>query len=331
VAEESAEVLVVGGGPAGLAAATRLAEADIGRVVLLEREPTAGGTPRHCGHYPFGMREAGRLLRGPAYATRLVRRAEARGVEILSRHSVMSLQPGPRLQISSPAGLTTWRARRVVLCAGIRESTRVERQIGGLRTAGVLSTGALQGLVYLDGLRPFDRPVIYGSELVSFSAILTCRHLGIRPIAMIESETRIVAPRACALLPKLLGMPIMTGTHVEAIEGRDRVGGVVVRDTNGETRRLSCDGIIISGRFRPEISLLKDSHIDIDHVTKGARIDRHLRCSDPHYFAAGNILRSAKSAGGCWQEGRQVADRVIACLSGRLPDHELAGAQASKR
>jgi len=323
-------VLVVGGGPAGLAVATRLAEAGIGRVVLLEREPTPGGTPRHCGHYPFGIRECARLLRGPAYATRLVSRAKAVGVEILSRHSVMSLQRGPRLEISSPAGLTTWRARRVVLCTGIRESTRVERQIGGVRTAGVLSTGALQGLVYLDGLRPFRSPVIYGSELVSFSAILTCRHLGIRPVAMIEPEPRIVAPRACALLPRLLGMPTMTGTHVEAIEGGDSVDGVIIRDTAGETRRLSCDGIIVSGRFRPEVSLLKDSHIDIDHVTKGARIDRYLRCSDPHYFAAGNILRSAKSAGGCWQEGRQVADRVIACLQGRLPDHELAGAPASE-
>ena len=177
------EVAVVGGGPAGLAAATELARQGVD-VLVLERNAEPGGIPRHCGHPPFGMREFGRVLRGPEYARRLARRAREAGVRILAPASVLALLPGGKLAITSDAGFGRLSARIVLLATGVRETTRAGRLIGGTKPAGVMNTGALQGLVYLAGQTPFRRPLILGSELVSYSALLTCRHAGIRPVAM---------------------------------------------------------------------------------------------------------------------------------------------------
>ena len=175
------DVLIIGGGPAGLAAATVLAANH--RVTVLEREQNAGGIPRHCGHYPFGLREFHRLMKGPDYARALVGRASGAGVQIFTGVDVVRLLPGPSVIVTSNDGLAEIKARRVLVATGVRESSRAQRLIGGEKPGGVLSTGALQGLVYLEGKRPFRRPVILGTELVSFSAIMTCDHAGIRPCA----------------------------------------------------------------------------------------------------------------------------------------------------
>jgi NADPH-dependent 2,4-dienoyl-CoA reductase/sulfur reductase-like enzyme len=315
----TADVVVVGGGPAGLAAATRLRGLGVGRVVVLEREAEAGGIPRHCGHYPFGMRELHRVLRGPDYAARLVARAKAAGVEIHTRTSVTALQPGGRLSLTTPDGLAEIQGRAVLLATGVRETSRAGRLIGGEKPGGVLSTGALQGLVYLNGQRPFERPVILGSELVAFSALLTCRHAGIRPVAMIEAGPRPTAFAPATLLARALGVPFLTGTTVETILGRERVDRIVVAGDD-RRREIAADGVIVTGAFRPEASLLRMSHLELDAASGGPVVDPYGRLSDPAYFAAGNLLRAVETAGWCWSEGVRAAEAITAALAGRLPD-----------
>ena len=312
------EVAIVGGGPAGLSAATELAQQGLD-VLVLERHAEAGGIPRHCGHPPFGMREFGRVLRGPEYAKRLVARAEAAGVRFLRPASVVALRPGGALVITTEAGLTHLSARAVLLATGVRETTRAGRLIGGTKPAGVLNTGALQALVYLAGQAPFRRPVILGSELVSFSALLTCRHAGIRPAAMVEPGPRPLAWRASPLLPRLLGVPCHFGTQVEAVSGRERVEGVVLR-TGDRLWELPADGLIVSGGFIPEASLIEASHLAVDAGTGGPVVDAFGRCSDPAYFAAGNLLRPVETAGWSWAEGKAVAGSIVQALRSGLPD-----------
>ena len=319
-----APIIVVGGGPSGLAAATVLARGGAGPVVVLDREPAAGGIPRHCDHYPFGARELRRVLRGPEYAVRLVERAVAAGVDVRPSHSVVTLHSGPRLTVATPAGVVDLDARRVLLCTGVREGSRVSRRVGGTKPGGVMSTAALQGLVHLEGLRPFRRPVIYGSELVSFSAILTCRRLGIRTAAMIEPGPRPLARWPSAWLPRLLGIPLMLNTEIVSIEGRDEVEAVSVRTGTAEPVRIDTDGVVVSGRFRPDSVLVRDAHLALDAVTGGPEVDQYGRCSDPRYFAAGNLLRPAESAGWSWNEGQATARAVLCDLAGGLPDPEGA-------
>lgn len=316
----AADVVIVGAGPAGLAAAVRLREAGVDSVLVLDREPEAGGIPRHCAHSPYGMREARRLLRGPAYARWLVAQAVAAGAEVRTGVSVAALHPGGRLAVTSDAGPSEIAARRVILATGARETPRAARLIGGTKPGGVLTTGALQGLVHLAHRAPFRRPVILGTELVAFSALLTCREGGIRPVAMIEQGPRTTARWPARWLPRLMGVPLHLGTDLLAIEGEGRVTGVVVRGPDGTTRRIACDGVVVTGRFRPEASLLQASHLAVDPATGGPVVDPQGRCSDPAYFAAGNLLRAVETAGACWAEGRAVAAAVARDLAGVRPE-----------
>lgn len=307
------DVLIVGAGPAGLAAATVLA-ADH-RVLVLDREGAAGGIPRHCGHYPFGLREFRRLMKGPDYARALVARAEAAGVRIATGVNVVALHPGPRVTVTSDAGVRDITAARVLLATGVRESSRAQRLIGGEKPGGILPTGALQGMVWLEGRRPFRRPVILGTELVSFSAIMTCAHAGISPVAMVEPNPRATARWPAALFPRLRGIPLHLSTRIAAIHGRDRVEGVTLHGPAGR-REIETDGVIVSGRFRPEAALLAGSHLARDPATGGPVIDSAGRCSDPAFYAAGNLLRPVETAGWSWAEGAAIGRAIGADLGG---------------
>lgn len=311
------EVIVIGAGPAGLGAATVLARAGR-RVLVLEREAGAGGIPRHCGHYPFAMREFYRLLRGPAYAARLRVAALAAGAVIRTRTTVTALLPAGRVEITGDSGPATLSAKAVLLATGARETSRAARLIGGVKPGGAVSTGALQGLVYLNGQKPFRQPVILGTEMVSFSALLTCRHAGIRPLAMVEPSDRITARWPAQWLARVLGVPVHLGSDIAAIHGGAQVTGVTLTTPQGALD-LPADGVIVTGEYRPDAALLRGSHLEVDPASGGPVIDAWGRLSDPAYFAAGNLLRGVETAGWCWSEGRRTARAILASLEGRLP------------
>lgn len=316
------DLVIVGGGPAGLGAALEARRIGL-RVLVLEREAEAGGIPRHCGHPPFGLREFGRPMTGPAYARRLLAAVAASGAEIRTKVAVVALEPGPRLVLATEAGVDAVRARRVLIATGVRESTRAARFIGGTKPGGVMNTATLQGLVTLKGRRPFERPIIVGTELVSFSAILTLRHVGVRPLAMVEENARVTARWPAPWLPRLMRIPIWRGTRLIAIEGEDCVTGVTLEDARG-TRHVATDGVILTGRFRPEATLVRQSHLALDPATGGPEIDQFGRCSDPDFFAAGNMLHPVETAGWCHREGRAIATVIGQSLAGALPPPEPA-------
>ncbi|NQV47454.1 MAG: NAD(P)/FAD-dependent oxidoreductase [Rhodospirillaceae bacterium] len=317
------DVAIVGGGPSGLAAATRLKQLGVGSVVVLERESEAGGIPRHCGHPPFGMREFRRCLTGPTYAAALVERAINSGVDIHVNTSVAKIYKAGHLLLSTTNGVAEVMAKRVILSTGVRETPRAPRLVSGQRPLGVLTTGALQSMVYLKKNIPFRRPVIVGSELVSFSALLTCRHANIRPVAMIEPSDHITARCFLRPLPALLGVPLRLNSRLIEILGKDRVTGVRILDERGREQTIECDGVLFTGQFTPESSLLRMGHLKVDPASGGPVVDQYGRCSDPAYFATGNLLRPVETAGWCWREGGQTAATVARSLTGKLPPNEL--------
>jgi NADPH-dependent 2,4-dienoyl-CoA reductase/sulfur reductase-like enzyme len=313
---ETCTVAVVGGGSAGLALAAEIKRQGAYDVHVLERELDAGGIPRHCGHYPFGIREYGRLLKGPEYALRNVNAARDLGVEIHTGITVTALHPNGKLSLATTAGPFDLQAVRVVLCTGVRESSRAQRFIGGSRPLGVISTGALQSLVYLQGIRPFRHPVILGSELISFSAVETCRHLGIQPTAMVEEQTRIIARKLLRPYLLLRGVSFYAGVKSVRVIGRERVEALEFTNSSNQLQQIETDGVIVSGRFRPEAALLHQSHLEVDPGTGGPVVDQYGQCSDPTYYCAGNLLRPAETSSWCWYEGVETARRVACDLSG---------------
>ena len=317
--DEAVDVAIIGGGPAGLGAAIRLKSRGIGRVVVLEREAEAGGIPRHCAHPPYGLREFGRLMTGPEYARRLRARAERLGVEVAVRHSVTALLPNGSLAIATPSGERRLSARRVLLATGARETPRSARLISGDRPRGVINTATLQDSVYLKQMQLFERPVVVGTELVALSALWTCRHGGMRPVAMIEAGPRPVARWPLGAFPHLLRIPLFTDARLLEIIGKNQVEAIRIGLPKGE-RLLACDGVILSGGFLPEASLVRASPIALDPGTRGPVVDPYGRCSDPAYFAAGNLLRPIETAGWCHREGERAADAIADDLAGLLPD-----------
>ena len=313
------DVAVIGGGPAGLGAATQLKRLGVERVVVLDREPEAGGIPRHCGHPPFGMREFKRFLTGPVYARKLVTTALAAGVELHLSTTVVEARPNGHLLITSNNGLEEISAKRVLYATGVRETPRSARLISGARTQGVLNTGALQSLIYLKNRRPFERPVIIGSELVSFSAIQTCRHANIKPVAIIEPSNKVTARWPTQLFAPLVRVPLHLNTKLISIEGSSRVEAIKVETSSGKKRQIECDGVILTGQFIPESTLARCGHLALDPATGGPLVDQFGRCSDPVFFAAGNLLRAVETAGWSWNEGRACANWINDDLQDKLP------------
>jgi Pyridine nucleotide-disulphide oxidoreductase len=219
----------------------------------------------------------------------------------------------------SPQGIGNVQARRGILATGVRESSRHARLISGERPLGVVTTGTLQSMVYLRGLVPFRRPVIVGTELVSLSSLLTCRKAGIEPVAMIEAAFRPTARSPLMLFPRLLGIPVHYGTALVEILGQPRVEAVVVRGGDRSLATLQCDGVLLTGHFVPEAALVGASHLDLDPGSGGPVVDQYGRCSDPSWFAAGNVLRPAETAGWSFREGHRIGLRVAEDLFGRLP------------
>jgi NADPH-dependent 2,4-dienoyl-CoA reductase/sulfur reductase-like enzyme len=315
--KRSAEVVIIGSGPAGLSCARSLKRAGINDITILEREAEAGGIPRHCGHTGYGWREFSRLMQGPDYARRLV--GEVDGLDLRTSTTVLGLRPGGEILITGENGPTTITGNKVLLALGARETPRSARLLTGARPLGVMNTGMLQQIVYLQERKPFKRPIVIGTELVSFSTLLTLRHIGIKPLAMIEANDRITARRPGDLLAKyLLGVPVLLNTRLIRIIGIDRVEGIEVDRGHG-IERLDCDGVILTGKFRPETALLVPSHLVIDSGTGGPRIDQTFTCSDPSYFAAGNLLRGIETAGQCFREGALAADYIRAALGRSVP------------
>ncbi|MFD6278723.1 FAD-dependent oxidoreductase [Streptomyces sp. NPDC060209] len=319
------DVLIVGAGPAGLAAGAELAAAGAGRVEILEREQEAGGIPRHCHHGGFG----GRLARsayawaaatgsgyaqkgttGPAYARRSVAAAVAAGAALRTGVTVTGWA-GPRtVETTGPAGLERITAQAVVLATGARERPRSARLIPGTRPPGVYTTGELQQAVHLYGQRIGTRAVVVGGEPVGHAAAATLRAAGVHVVAMVTDQPSLTARL------RSRHTPLLTGATVTGLTGRTRLSGVALRHDDGRTTTLRCDTVVLTGDFVPDHELARRGGLLLDPGTRGPAYDAAFRTSRPGVFAVGNLLHAVERAGFAAQEGRAVAVPVLHRLAG---------------
>jgi len=323
------DALVVGAGPAGLAAATALARAGVSTIVV-DREAELGGIPRHTDHLGYGVRAFHRLLRGPAYARAWVDRAERAGVDLRPATTVTGWAGGDaarrEVATTSPAGTRTIRARAVLVATGTRERPRPARVVPGARPAGVLTTGALQQLVA--NQQPIGRrALVVGAEHVSFSAVLTLRHAGCEVVAVVTGERRHQSYAALRLASTRGRVPVLTRTAITGVIGRRRVEAVELTDLDtAATRRLRCDTVVFTGDWVPDHELARQGGLVIDPGTRAPRVDPGFRTSAPGVFAAGNLLHGAETAGVCERDGDWVAAAMLDWLRAGAPRWPAAGA-----
>ncbi|MFI9245121.1 NAD(P)/FAD-dependent oxidoreductase [Streptomyces sp. NPDC053086] len=310
------DVLVVGAGPAGLAAAARLAAAGAGRVEVLERETQPGGVPRHCAHGGFGTWT--RPLTGPGYARLLTQAGERAGATL--RTGVTALDwatAGPVLTAVGPGGPETIEARAVVLATGARERPRTARLVPGTRPAGVLTSGELQQSVHLFGQQIGTRAVVAGAEDVSYAAADTLRVAGAEVVALVTEHPRAQTGRTRAQAARLRhGVPLLTGTTVTELLGHGRLSGVRVRHRDGRTAVLPCDTVVFTGDFVPDHELARRGGLVLDPGTRGPAVGGSAHTSRPGVFAAGNLLHAVEPAGTAAREGTRAGRAVLDFLAG---------------
>ncbi|MBL8702845.1 MAG: FAD-dependent oxidoreductase [Alphaproteobacteria bacterium] len=314
-----ASIVVVGAGPAGLAAAHALAQRGERRILVLDRDDAPGGLPRFCHHAGFGWEFTHRLETGPRFARRLLAALDPEAVTVIPRTTVLAVHPGPEVEIlGAELGHQRLRPRAVVLATGIRERPRSARLVPGRRPErGVLTTGQLQQFVARGVAVGGRRAVVVGTEHVAFSVLFTARRAGLAVVAMIGAEDRVMSYAGAAWAARLVGVPIHLDSSIEDIEGDARVEAVIVRGPGGP-RRIACDTVVFCGDFIPDAPLVAASGIALDRGTAGPIVDQFGRTSAPGVFAAGNLLRAVESSGRAAIEGARVGGNVGAYLGGRL-------------
>ena len=297
--EQSIPLLVIGGGPAGLAAAVAAKEAGCPRVVVLERDTEPGGILNQCIHNGFGLHYFKEELTGPEYAARFVRMAEEAGVEIRTDTMVLDITPDRVVRAVSPAeGYQEYRADALVLAMGCRERTRGAIGIPGSRPAGVFTAGCAQRYLNIEGQMVGRRVVILGSGDIGLIMARRMVLSGAEVLACVELQ-----PYSGGLQRNItqclddFGIPLYLSHTVTEIRGRNRVEQVVVsavddkrRPVPGTEMVFDCDTLLLSVGLIPENELSRSAGVPIDPRTNGPLVDESMQTGLPGVFACGNSV-----------------------------------------
>ena len=295
----SKQVVIIGGGPAGLAAAVELKRRGIQDVLVLEREHEAGGILRQCIHDGFGLTRFGESLSGPEYAARFLEQALALGVEIRTGTTVVHLSQDKLVTAVSPDGLRQYQAQAVLLAMGCRERTRGALAIPGTRPSGVYTAGVAQNYVNLKNTMPGRRVIILGSGDIGMIMARRMTLEGAEVLGVFELQPYPSGlPRNIQQCLRDYDIPLHLSHTITAIHGDARLTGVTIsrvdpatlRPIPGTEQDYACDTLILSVGLIPENQLLESAGIAIDPHTNGAVVDENLMTSVPGIFSAGNVL-----------------------------------------
>lgn len=292
------DLVIIGGGPAGLAAAIAAYDAGCKDVVIVERESAVGGVLKQCIHNGFGLTRFKENLTGPEYAHKFIDEAEKRNIETLTDTFVISLDDKKRVTCMNKSGIFTIEAKAVILAMGCRERSKGALNIAGTRPAGLFSAGTAQKYVNLKGWLPGKRVVILGSGDIGLIMARRMTLEGAKVLCVSE-----IMPYSSGLKRNIaqclndFNIPLYLEHTVVEIEGKERVTGVTLarvdenkRPISGTEKHFDCDTVLFSVGLIPENELTKRAGISLDSRTKGAQVDGDRETQIEGIFACGNVL-----------------------------------------
>lgn len=295
---EQVAVVIIGGGPAGLAAAAELHRLGIRELLIIEREKQLGGILRQCIHDGFGLTRFHTTLSGPEYAQRFIDTIEELNIPYITDATVTEVTGDKQVTAVTSEGLRTWQARAVILTMGCRERTRGAIGIPGERPAGVFTAGVAQAYINLFNRMPAREAVILGSGDIGMimARRLTLEGAHVKAVFEIQPYPSGL-PRNVEQCLGDYGIPLYLSHSITAIHGSTRLTGVTVAQVDenfmpvpGTEKEYSCDTLILSVGLIPENELSLDAGVILDDRTKGAVVDEYFQTGTEGIFAAGNVL-----------------------------------------
>ena len=330
---ETRDVVIVGGGPAGLAAAVELYKKGIRNVLIVEREKTMGGILRQCIHDGFGLTRFGETLSGPEYAQKFIDKVMELKIPYVTDTTVLSVSPDKVVTLASSNGLKKIQAKAVILTMGCRERTRGALGIPGERPTGVFTAGVAQAYINLYNRMVGKEVVILGSGDIGMimARRLTLEGAHVQAVFEIQPIPSGL-PRNIEQCLNDYGIPLYLSHTITDIRGNERVTGVTVAQVDehmkpipGTEKDYDCDTLILSVGLIPENELSLKAGVTLDPRTKGPLVDENCQTMVPGIFAGGNVLHVHDLVDFVSLEAERLADAVVDWVKTQeLPECEIA-------